>query len=110
MKRQHLLDLEGGYGLAASPDDVLDAIEEVEVAIGVDSSNVAGVKPAVAHRLDGGLRVAPVVLEHPVWLERASDDTAWNARGQLTVVGVEDANVVHRMDPSGRSRGGGSAE
>jgi hypothetical protein len=61
---QELLDLARVDVLAAADHHVLHAADDVAVALGVQRGQVAGVHPAVAHRLGGALGVAPVALHH----------------------------------------------
>src|SRR5207237_8712252 len=49
--------------LTGAADDVLQAIDEVEAAIGAAAHAVAGVKPAVAPGMGGGLLVLQVPRE-----------------------------------------------
>src|SRR3989304_6578215 len=61
---QHLLQLRRGYGVALVFDDVLLAVEDVDVALLVGPDDVAGAEPPVGGKgLLGGLRIAPVALE-----------------------------------------------
>ena len=46
-------DLGGVHVLAAANDDVLEPVDDVEVAIVVEAAEVAGVEPAVGERLGG---------------------------------------------------------
>ncbi len=48
---QRGFDLGGVDVLAAADDDVLQAVDDVEVAVGVETAEVAGVEPAVGERL-----------------------------------------------------------
>src|SRR3989475_4069667 len=49
-----LLDLDGRDVLAARDDDVLLAVAQLDVAVGVHDGHVAGVEPAAAESLGGG--------------------------------------------------------
>ena len=69
----HLLDLDRGDVLAPRDHHVLDAIAQLDVAVGVPDGHVAGVEPASAERLLGGLRVLVVAAHHRV---AAGDDLA----------------------------------
>jgi hypothetical protein len=51
MGREHLLDLDRGDVLPAADDDVLAAVSELDVPVGVDNAQVAGVEPAAAECL-----------------------------------------------------------
>ena len=97
------LDLEAGDVLAAPAEVVGLAVDEEQVVVLVDPTDVAGVVPPVAAGLDGGLGPAPVALEHDVGPLRPHDDLAVGAAGQLVVVVVEDADVeVLVVDDAGR--------
>ena len=63
---QHLLDLERGNVLAARDDDVLRAVLDLDIAVGVHDREVAGVEPAAAERLAGRVRVLQIALHHRV--------------------------------------------
>ena len=56
--RDRVLDLDRVDVLAAGDDHVLDPVDEVDVAVGVEVALVAGVVPAVAERSRGLLRAA----------------------------------------------------
>src|SRR5579872_7486103 len=84
---EHLLDLARVDVVAAADDQVLLAVHDVEVAVLVDPGQVAGVEPAVADRLGGGLGPLPVAL-HDV--RPADDDLAHLALGLLAVLVVHD--------------------
>ena len=53
---ERLLDLERGDVLAAGDDDVLGAVLDLGIAVGVAHGEVAGVVPVAAERLGGGGR------------------------------------------------------
>ena len=62
---QRLLHFNGGDVLAAGDDDVLHAVAQFDVAIGVDHGEVAGVEPAAVKGLLGGFGIV-VVAQHDV--------------------------------------------
>src|SRR4051812_15336277 len=62
MRAQHLLDLARIDVVAADDDHVLLAVADVEIAVGVDLADVAGIEPAVAQRLGGLLRPVAIAL------------------------------------------------
>src|SRR5437667_5162222 len=64
--RDRLLDLDGRDVLAARDDDVLLAVAQLDVAIGVHDRHVAGVEPAAAEGLGGGGRVVEVAGHHVI--------------------------------------------
>jgi hypothetical protein len=43
---QRVLDLDRGNVLAAGDDDVLGAVLELDIAVGMDDAEIAGMKPA----------------------------------------------------------------
>ena len=55
-----VLDLLGGDVLAAAADDILLAVDEIEKAVVVEASHIAGVEPAVLESLAGLVFEAPV--------------------------------------------------
>ena len=61
-----LLDLDGRDVLAARDDDVLLAVAQLDVAVGVPDPDVARVEPAAAEGLGGRLRLLVVALGHVV--------------------------------------------
>ena len=60
--QQHRLDLDRRNVLAAADDHVLQAIGDLHVAVGMHDGGIAGVEPAVAHALRGGLGIVVVAL------------------------------------------------
>jgi hypothetical protein len=86
---EHLLDLPGVDVVAAPDDQVLLAVHDVEIALGVDPAHVAAVEPAVADRLGGGLGPLPVALHHVRPLDH---DLAHIARRDLEIRVVHDAH------------------
>ena len=75
---EHALDFGAGDVLAARHDHVLESIDNVEIAVGVASSNVSGMEPTAGEGGGGGLRIAPIAFEH---LGTAYDDlTAFSCR------------------------------
>ena len=63
---QHALDLDRGDVLAAAADDVLLAVDEVQLAVGVAPHDVAGVEPAALPGCRRGLGVLQVFAEEAV--------------------------------------------
>ena len=87
---EHLLDLARVHVVAAADDHVLLAVDDEEEAVLVDLAEVAGVEPAVADRLLGGVRAAEVALHDVVALD---GDLADLAGGDLVVVVVDDPHL-----------------
>ena len=94
---EELLDLPRVHVLAAADDHVLDAADDVEVAVGVHHREVAGVHPAVGvDRLGGALGVVPVAEHHRV-----------AARAELARLAPADGGARTRgRRPSPRRAGG----
>src|SRR5215203_4118189 len=61
---QRVLDVAREDVEPAADDQILPAVDDVEVAVRVDIAEVSGVQPPVAHRLRRQRRVAPVALHH----------------------------------------------
>src|SRR2546428_5061432 len=101
--RESLLDLDRMDVLAAADDHVVDAPGDVEVAVGVDVSHVAGEVPAVAERRRVGVGAVPVAREGLVGGE-ARDDLALRPRrddlvGSHATLGARDDDSQLRVDP-----------
>ena len=56
-----------GYVLAAGDDHVLHAVVDVEITLVVEIAGIAGVEPAVADGVGGGLRAVPVAFMTTGW-------------------------------------------
>src|SRR5699024_904495 len=61
---QDALDLGAGDVLTARDDQVLQPVDDEEVAVGVAHADVAGVEPPARERGRGRVGVAPVAGEH----------------------------------------------
>ena len=94
MAQEDALDLDRGDVLAAADDDVLDPIANLDVPVGLDDRCIAGVEPAVGHRLPGCLRVAVVAIHHGV---TADHDLSQGSR----VVGHLPPLLVHHAQVAG---------
>src|SRR5207302_10435898 len=66
MAQEDALDLDRGDVLAAADDDVLDPIATLDVPDWLDDRCIAGVVPAVGHRLPGSVRLQAVAIHHAV--------------------------------------------
>ena len=92
--QQRRLDLVGGDVLPAAPQGVLEAVHEVEPAVGVAAQAVPGVEPEVAERLDGPLRHAVVAERGDPRDLRAHDQLTDRPDGHLLVgLGVHQPHV-----------------
>src|SRR6201996_9034710 len=61
-----LLDLDAGDVLAAGDDDVLAAVAQLDVAVGMPDGQVTGMEPAPGERLAGGSLVGEVAAHDVV--------------------------------------------
>ncbi|BDB41942.1 hypothetical protein IWGMT90018_23880 [Mycobacterium kiyosense] len=90
-----------GVDVASTGDDhVLEAVDQGDVTVGVDRGDVAGVQPAVADGLGGGLRIAPVPLHDGL---AAQNELARATGADVIAVRVDDPGlgVEQRMSPAG---------
>src|SRR5690554_7452027 len=63
---QRVFNLDSGDVLAAGNDDVLGAILDLDVTVGMPHSQVSGVVPASGQRLFGGNLVLQIAFHHVV--------------------------------------------
>jgi hypothetical protein len=71
-----LLDFARVDVAAAADDQVLLAVDDRVVAVGVDGGEVAGAEPAVGDRFRGGLRPFPVARHQDCRSTRAATTSA----------------------------------
>src|SRR5439155_5867859 len=85
---------------AAAHDQLFDAADQREVALGVEDPLVAGAEPAAGERSGIGLRVVLVPRHH---VPAADNDLASTARGEEIALLVHDADldVAPRPDAAG---------
>ena len=104
---ERLLHLHRRDVLAAGHDEVLGAVDDGEVAVGVDHGEVAGAQPAAAQHLVGRLgRVE--VADHHVVAAGADLADGLPVPRHLDVVGVEHPHVgAEDRDAGGRALGRG---
>src|SRR5262249_58239649 len=88
------LDFDGGNVLSARDDDVLLAVDDVDVAVFVPDRHVAGVQPAIGHHLGGGLGLPVVALHDVVAAHDDFADLVHVARDILHVGGVYHSNLA----------------
>src|SRR3546814_9842758 len=69
MPEQHVLDLQRRDVLAARDDDVLGAVLDLAVAVGMQHRQVAAAEPDVGERLAGRRRVLQVPLHDGVYAQ-----------------------------------------
>src|SRR5205823_7326598 len=95
---EELLDLPGIDVLSTADDHVLDAADDVDVAVGVHRGQVAGVHPAAAvDGLSGALGVVPVAHHHRV---APGAQLARRAGGHDPAgLGVDDLHLDVGVDP-----------
>ena len=93
----HPLHLGAGDVLATRDDEVLQAIDDEEVAVVVAHADVAGVEPTAGEGPGGGLLVAPVARED---LRPPEHDLAWLARGDRAALVVPDIQVEVEARPA----------
>ena len=77
-----VLNFNGRNVFAAGNDDVLGAVFELQVVVGVHHAEVAGVKPPARKGARGGFRVFQVALHHDVAAEHRLADFRAVARGR----------------------------
>ena len=66
---QRVLDLDRGDVLAAGNDDVLRAVAQLDVAVGMFDAEIAGMKPAAREGLVGRGFVLQIALHHDIAAE-----------------------------------------
>src|SRR6185437_6527703 len=91
---QDFLDLARVDVVAAPDDQVLFAVDDVEVAVFVDPGQVPAAEPAVGDRLGGGLGLAQVALHHVGALDDDLADLSLRSRLSLVV----DQAHLHALD------------
>ena len=99
MTQQHLLDLARVDVRPARDDELLAAVDERQVAVPVDPTQVSRVQPAARERPGGGLRIVQVPRHHDLPAHR---DLADLARPERPVVGVEHRELDTRLRPTDR--------
>src|SRR5690348_18321378 len=100
MSVEELFDLARIHVLAPANDHVLDAADDVDVAVGVHRGEVTGVHPARrVDRLACRLVVVPVAAHHDV--AAAAQLTRYAARDDRARGGIDDLDLdvgVHAPD------------
>ncbi len=94
---QRRLDSAAADVLSPPYDQILDAIDDEEVALLVQIGDVAGAEPAVDDGLRRGLRPVPVTSDQR---GAANVQLAALARGQLTALGVYHPQFQHGAAPA----------
>ena len=96
MAIEEFLDLARIEVLAAADHHVLDAADDVAIALGVDHGEVAGVHPAVGVEHVGGLlRLVPIAQHHAV---AAGAEFAALAARHDAALEIDDLDLDMRMD------------
>src|SRR5437763_1435196 len=67
--RQDVLDFDGGDVFAARNDDVLGAVFELDVAVGMHDTEIAGMKPTAGKRRLARLLVLEIAFHHHIAAE-----------------------------------------
>lgn len=94
MRDQHLFHLVRGHHLSAYPDPFAHAPGEMQIAVSVETRQVAGVKPQVAPAGQRGVRVTEIAARHDAGLAWTHDQLARLARRKQVVVRIVDADIV----------------
>ena len=96
MAVEKFLDLARIEVLAAADHHVLDAADDVAVALGVDGGEIAGVHPAAGvEHLGGLLRLVPIAEHHGV---AAGAEFAALAARHDAALEIDDLDLEMRMD------------
>src|SRR5437868_13036614 len=66
MCAENLLHFQRRYVLAPAHDDVFLAIDDLNVIVGIDGGDIAGMKPAALHHRLGRLGLAPITLHDAI--------------------------------------------
>ena len=93
---ERVLDLDRGNVLAARDDDVLGAVLELDVAVGIAHAEIAGVKPAALEFLLGRRLVLEIALHHHVAAEHHLAQRLAVARHRLHGLGIEHVERLER--------------
>src|SRR5579859_1683565 len=101
MLEKHFFNFERRNVLAATDDDFFFTIDNQHVAIFVDSSHVAGVKPPATHHFGGALRLAPIAVHYDVPARHDFADGG-AIRRNILVVCIHDAQLHARNGKAGR--------
>src|SRR5271157_4370832 len=101
MVGQRLLDFNGRDILAAGNDDVLHAVADFDVAVGVDDGEVAGVEPAALKCIRGGFGIV-VIAQHDV-IAAHEDFAHGQAVGGNVVHGAIGDAQIHAGDHIGHT-------
>ena len=97
MLEQRVLDLDRRDVLAAGDDDVLRAVAELHVAVGVLDAEVAGMEPAAGEGLVGRGLVLEVALHHDVAAEHDLAHRLPVGRNRRHRLGVHHVERLERM-------------
>src|SRR5207244_3151902 len=97
-------DLDRTDPLAAVFDEILGAIDDPDIAVGIDGRDVAGVEPAIGVERRTG-RPVEIARRDPGSLDPQLTAALAIVRQRLAV-GVDDANLDARRGPTGhRAKG-----
>src|SRR5215831_15601369 len=92
MLEDEVLDVERRDPFAAGLDDVLEAVRDLEVSVGADDANVAGVQPSAEPQLFRVRGIAQIALRQP---RRPRHDLARRGavRRNVPHLGIDDPNI-----------------
>src|SRR5213594_4384685 len=91
--KEHPLDLDGGDVFAAADDDVLEAIADFHVTVGMHHGRIAGMKPAVADNPACGIRIKVIPFHDGVSADHDFPERISVVR-DLVSVQVDDAEIA----------------
>src|SRR6185312_13131923 len=94
------LHFDGRNIFAAADDDVLLAVDDVDVSLLIPDSHVAGVQPAARHHSGGGFRLLIITVHHQVAANHNFADRLHVARN-IVHLAVHHANLAARNRPPG---------
>ena len=94
MPIEHFFDLNRGNILAPRDDDVLRAIFDLDVVLGVHHAKIPGVKPAVGQRFGGGLGILEVAAHDHIAFEHDLAEGLAVARHRLQRFRIHHVQIL----------------
>ena len=110
MRQQHLVDFPWRDILAGPDDQLLDAAGQMQIAVFVQESLVAGAKPFAKKRLGGGLRIVLVFADHARTVDAHLARLAARQFSALLVANADAHPVPGPTEPALRAAGGNGLE
>src|SRR5262252_986819 len=101
---QDLLDFEGRDILTTTPDGVLEAVDEPEIAIGLTNDSIPGVEPEIAPRFGGFLGRTEISGCEREWIIRPHYEFAGRIVCQVIALIVDHAGLEAFEHRAHRSR------